>query len=44
MSSFFHGEIKQSLSFHPLGIFAVIILSFRIMQLTKLYLTTLWQG
>jgi hypothetical protein len=43
ISCFFHGEFMQSLSFHPLGIFAVFILSFRTIQLTKLYLTSLWQ-
>lgn len=35
---FFHGEIIDSLKTHPLGIFAVIILSFRIIQLSKDYL------
>jgi hypothetical protein len=40
VSLFFHGEAMRSLRAHPLGIFAVIILSFRIFQLTKHYLTT----
>jgi hypothetical protein len=31
----FHGDIKQSLATHPLGIFAVAILLYRIYQLTK---------
>ena len=35
ISFLFHGEIKQSLATHPLGIFAVIVLTFRIYQLTK---------
>jgi hypothetical protein len=35
---FFHGNILESLSTHPLGIFAVIILSYRIIALTKHYL------
>jgi hypothetical protein len=35
---FFHGEIMDSLKTHPLGIFAVIVLSFRIIQLSKDYL------
>lgn len=43
ISSLFHGEIMQSLSLHPLGIFAVIVLSFRIIHLTKLYYTTVWR-
>jgi hypothetical protein len=38
ISLFFHGEIIQSLKAHPLGIFAVIVLSFRIFNLSKLYL------
>lgn len=33
----FHGEILTSLQTHPLGVFAVIVLSFRIVQLTKHY-------
>lgn len=39
ISLLFHGEAMRSLEVHPLGIFAVIILSFRIFQLTKHYLT-----
>jgi hypothetical protein len=38
ISFLFHGEIIQSLVTHPLGIFAVIVLSFRIVHLLKLYL------
>ncbi len=34
----FHGEIPASLHAHPLGIFAVIVLSFRIINLTKQHL------
>lgn len=34
----FHGEVTSSLKTHPLGIFAVIVLSFRIIQLSKDYL------
>ena len=37
ISYFFHGDLRQSLQTHPLGICAVIILSFRIINLTKLY-------
>jgi hypothetical protein len=39
VSLLFHGEPMRSLQTHPLGLFAVIILSFRIFQLTKHYLT-----
>lgn len=38
ISYFFHGEIFKSLETHPLGIFAVIVLSLRIIKLCKLYL------
>jgi hypothetical protein len=38
ISFFFHGEIVQSFTTHPLGIFAVIVLSFRIYTLTTLYI------
>src|SRR5688500_7049188 len=38
ISYFFHGEIILSLKSHPLGIFAVIVLSLRIINLSKLYL------
>ncbi|HEY3403077.1 MAG TPA: DUF2752 domain-containing protein [Ohtaekwangia sp.] len=34
ISFLFRGEMKLSLASHPLGIFAVIILTFRIFQLT----------
>jgi hypothetical protein len=33
----FHGDISSSLQTHPLGVFAVIVLSFRIVRLTKHY-------
>ena len=38
VSLLFHGQAMRSLQAHPLGIFAVVILSFRIFQLTKYYL------
>ena len=38
VSLLFHGQVVRSLEAHPLGIFAVIILSFRIFHLTKYYL------
>jgi hypothetical protein len=38
ISLLFHGHISESFSAHPLGIFALIILSFRIINLTKRYL------
>jgi hypothetical protein len=38
ISFLFHGEIIRSLTTHPLGIFAVIVLSFRIVHLLKHYL------
>lgn len=34
----FRGQFAESISVHPLGIIAVIILSFRIINLTKHYL------
>ena len=34
----FHGAVAASFKTHPLGIFAVIVLSFRIVDLTKQYL------
>lgn len=40
VSFFFHGEIIHSLTTHPLGIFAVIVLSYRIIQLSKTYLSS----
>lgn len=43
ISYLFHGHLVLSLSAHPLGIFAVIVLSFRILQLTKHYYSKLWQ-
>ncbi|MGC1241419.1 MAG: DUF2752 domain-containing protein [Chryseosolibacter sp.] len=33
----FHGDILRSFQTHPLGVFAVIVLSYRIAQLTKQY-------
>lgn len=33
-----HGDLRESLQAHPLGIFAIIVLSFRIANLTKLYI------
>jgi len=33
----FHGDIRHSFEAHPLGIFAVIVLSFRIVKLVTLY-------
>jgi hypothetical protein len=36
----FDRQIQNSLHVHPLGIFAVIVLSYRIIQLTKFYLNT----
>lgn len=38
ISLFFRGQIWESVTTHPLGIFAVIVLSFRIINLIKLYL------
>jgi len=38
ISLFLDGQIPDSLHAHPLGIFAVIILSFRIVNLTKQYI------
>ena len=38
VSFLFHGEILQSFAAHPLGIFAVIILSYRIIELLKPYI------
>ncbi|MEX2232255.1 MAG: DUF2752 domain-containing protein [Cyclobacteriaceae bacterium] len=38
ISLLFHGQISESFQAHPLGIFALIILSFRIIDLTKQYL------
>ena len=37
ISLFFDGELNASLRAHPLGVFAVLILTFRIVNLTKLY-------
>ena len=38
ISLLFHGELTRSFAAHPLGIFAVIVLSYRIFHLTKNYL------
>ena len=38
ISLLFHGELIRSFAAHPLGIFAVIVLSYRIFRLTKNYL------
>jgi hypothetical protein len=38
ISLLFRGEFMESFAAHPLGIFAVIILTYRIIQLTKNYL------
>lgn len=40
INEFFNGQVEASLQTHPLGIFAVIVLSFRIINLTKHYLQT----
>lgn len=34
----FHGKISESFHAHPLGILAVIVLTFRILHLIKLYI------
>jgi hypothetical protein len=38
ISLLFRGELTRSFAAHPMGIFAVIVLSYRIFQLTKNYL------
>ena len=38
VSLLFQGDIAASFEMHPLGIFAVFVLSFRIIDLTKQYL------
>ena len=38
ISYLFHGNIKASLSSHPLGIFAVVIISLRIYKLLQIHL------
>ena len=38
ISLLFHGKVAASFAAHPLGIFAVIILTYRIIHLTKNYL------
>lgn len=37
ISLLLHGKIRESFDAHPLGIFAFIVLSFRILQLSKHY-------
>lgn len=43
ISQIFHGNFIESVKIHPLGVFAVIILSYRIIELSKQYLKTIWQ-
>jgi hypothetical protein len=40
VSLLLHGDVMESFSTHPLGIFALIVLSFRIILLTKKYIQT----
>jgi hypothetical protein len=40
ISYLLHGEITRSISAHPLGIFATIILSYRIVTLIRTHFTT----
>lgn len=40
ISFLFRGDVRASFATHPLGIFAVIILSFRIIDLIRKYLKT----
>jgi hypothetical protein len=44
ISFLLHGDIAGSFSAHPLGIFAVIVLSYRIFELTKKHLKTYGQN
>ncbi|HET7179898.1 MAG TPA: DUF2752 domain-containing protein [Chryseosolibacter sp.] len=37
ISFLFHGDLTASFHAHPLGIFAVVVLSFRIIDLTQQY-------
>ncbi len=37
ISFLFHGQLKNSFSAHPLGVFAVLIILFRIFRLTFLH-------
>jgi hypothetical protein len=41
ISWLFHGELQHSLNAHPLGIFAVVILLFRIFTLLKINFSNL---
>lgn len=43
ISFLFHGDLAGSFNAHPLGIFAVIVLSYRIFELTKKHLKTYGQ-
>lgn len=38
ISLLFHGRLQDSFSAHPLGVFTAIVLSYRIIDLTKLYI------
>jgi hypothetical protein len=38
ISFLFHGELRSSLSAHPLGIFALIVILFRIYKLSSLHI------
>lgn len=42
LSLLFHGLVQQSMQTHPLGIFAVAILSVRIVRLFRLYYIDLY--
>jgi hypothetical protein len=39
ISLLLHGKFSQSITTHPLGVFALVILSLRIIKLIKLYVT-----
>jgi len=38
ISFLFHGNLRESLSAHPLGIFAVLVILFRIYKLSSLHI------
>lgn len=38
ISYVFHGELQASLAAHPLGIFAVVVIAFRIYKLSMLHI------
>jgi hypothetical protein len=44
ISYLFHGDFYKSFDAHPLGMFAVVVLSFRILQLLKPQLKTYGQN